>query len=119
MKNYVIQRAVERWGEPQIQRIGPMEKYKPWKNVMRGMDKIINLFEEFYLPSYFICSIFAYRMHPEYEKVRNWAYKLSWPFQKLAETLDRHRGAVLCLLGVALIILAILLFLGYYTVILK
>ena len=96
-----------------------MEKYKPWKNVMRGMDKIINLFEEFYLPSYFICSIFAYRMHPEYEKVRNWAYKLSWPFQKLAETFDRHRGAVMCVLGVSLIILAILFFLGYYTVILK
>jgi uncharacterized protein (DUF362 family) len=93
-RNYVVQRAVERWGEPQITTEGPTEEWEPWQNVPRGVGAVANILEEWYHFARFVCYIFAYRMDPRFPLHRSWMCILSAPFRKFVEWLDEHSGLV-------------------------
>jgi len=127
-KNYVIRRAMERWGMIQIQGKekpnpddlptidteyeGDISPYPNWKNILPYTDTVVNLIEEFYSVSRFACYILAYRMHKDYKPVKNWTYRCSWLFRKLFENLDYHRGLILFFI---LLVFVIALLFGFIT----
>lgn len=89
-KNYVIRRAKERWGKPEIQTEGPMAPYKNWHNVWPYMDTIADHIEEHYHLSRFVCYILGYRMDERFKLVNNWTCFCSTPFRKLLQISDEY-----------------------------
>jgi uncharacterized protein (DUF362 family) len=105
LKNAVVRRGVERWGKPRIDRIGPTDKYDPWRNILPGVSAVANLIEEYYHVAKLFCFVFAYRMHPRFELVDDWTCSLTRPFRFCAKTVDFHMGLILSLLVLILLFL--------------
>jgi uncharacterized protein (DUF362 family) len=108
LKNPVVRLGIERWGKPDIEQIGPPDKYKPWKNILPGISGIANVIEENYYISRFFCFILAYRMHPRYKLVNTWTCSLTKPFRFCAKMIDFHTGLILLALFPIMVFLILL-----------
>jgi uncharacterized protein (DUF362 family) len=106
-KNPVVSRAIERWGEPQIETIGPMETYKPWTNIPPGVSAIADVIEEHYRLSHFLISMFVYRMDPRYKLVDDWTCFLTRPFRFCAKMVDFHTSLILLSLAIIMVFIVI------------
>lgn len=123
-KNYVIRRAMERWGEPRIRIFGPMEpwgepridivgpdeKNEKWKNIWPYVDTIANLVEESYWLSRGFGCILAYRMHRKFKPVRDVYYWCTCPLRWLISFCDCYAKRILIPLILFVVILVIIIY---------
>jgi uncharacterized protein (DUF362 family) len=108
VKNPIVSRASERWGKPEIQRIGPMDKYDPWKNIYPGVSAIANVIEEYYGVAKLFCFVFAYRMNTQYKLRKCAASAITLPFRFCAKSIDCYGS--LMFLGLVLVLVFLSLF---------
>jgi len=104
-KNYVIRRAKERWGKPEIKIDGPENQYKNWHNVWPFMDTIADHVEEHYHLSRFVCYILAYRMDDRFKLLPNWTCFFSGLLRKPLQILDEYRWLIYPILVIKLVVI--------------
>lgn len=104
LKNPVVSKAVQSWGNPEIQRIGPMDKYKHWNNILPGVTPAASIVQQYYnLSKIFLLLTGAYRMDDRFKMKNDWTCKVTWLPRNLIKFIDSHMcGSFLSALVIAI-----------------
>jgi hypothetical protein len=137
-KNYVIRRALKKWGEPTVtaeetrgrrnfvegfpkadhdsewdpKKWDPgkdLERWVPWENVPPLIDTVTYVLQRSYLFYLAVFFVLAYRMDERFPLVRNWLFWLTAPLRKCVEWLDLHEDLMYPILVIADSLLIIVL----------
>ncbi|MBI5564987.1 MAG: DUF362 domain-containing protein [Chloroflexi bacterium] len=90
LDNYVMQRAVSRWGVINITRLGDMTPWQDWDNVRTFFVKTLDVLQKFYRLSRFMSRALAARMDPRFKPVSRfqWFFKVTHAIVQRVEGLS-------------------------------
>jgi uncharacterized protein (DUF362 family) len=89
LDNVIMQKAVNRWGTIQVERVGDMTPWAEWENVRPFVVWALDFLEEFYALSRFMSRAMASRQDPRFRPVSrfNWFFTLAHNLVELVERL--------------------------------